>query len=661
MKKMMEITKLVSKNSNEELYVFIALEDFKKYVFVKKNNMFIPYYDKKLLEILNNFDKVMYNQSVEEEKEESKKKKQKLTLKEKLQKTLAGLGVAVTIVTCVPSATELISYSMKRNKTSTISTTFELDEGNDRFVSEANQAFNNNPYFTDEEKEIVTTGFKKYIDDWGYLLNETDKKYLIYMCENLKFHRDVWQPYWSLGSYSCKNIWVKNNKDSNSVVSHEVCHAFSDRGLLNGTISGYAFGYALNEGINTSVNDYYYMKDDTYEKFRMHVFNLSLLVDNEVLIKAYQKNGPEYIVSSVIEQNPNISAADVIRYILKMDLELFFADYKVLPEFEVPIDFRKEMQELYNKMFKIKYGYDYSESVMSEQTFDGINFLDEKLELTRTDGFVVKKYLIPKSLLSSKSSEFDYEKYLIEENKEFDYSGSLSILASQSEVENYTSWDEFCMAFASKYPSPEEELAKVKAVFTQKLCEGNFDHYMKYTLDKVLMMEQSPEFTACYIKKIRDIVKSEAGESIENFEERFTTKTKEFLMQNNMEEVLNLYINSDIEFETFDYDDINNCILPEEYEMVHLTEDYMIMDDGLLVLRVSEGDTFWTAKYGEETLYLRETSEEASEQYNEIFGSSEGKYYYTYTGLDATEKEKISIFVSSTCKTQGFQNSASAK
>ena len=51
---------------------------------------------------------------------------------------------------------------------------------------------------------------------------------------------------------------------------------FSDRGLLNRAINGYAFGYALTEVINISVNNYYYLKDESYERFCNHVFKLSL-------------------------------------------------------------------------------------------------------------------------------------------------------------------------------------------------------------------------------------------------------------------------------------------------------------------------------------------------------------------------------------------------
>lgn len=659
MKKMLNITKLISENTKEEIYVFLDCADFKKYAFVKKGNLFIPYDDKKLLGILNNSDKVMYHQSIEEENQETNMKKNKLTLKEKVQRTLAGLGVAVTIVTCIPSATEIASYSLKKVRAMSVSTSFELDENNSQFVSQVEQALSKTSIFTEEEQEIIIKGFQRYIDDWGYLFNETDKKYLISMCERLELYRDSWMPPWAVGSYSMGNIRIESGKDNKCVVSHEACHAFSDKGLLNGTISGYAFGYALNEGINTSVNDYYYIKEEAYENFCKHVLKLSLLIDNEVLIEAYQKKGPEHIVRSIVEQNPNISATDVIKYISMMDLELFFDAYKVLTEIKLPSSFKDDMNSLYEKMFKEKYGYDYSETVMSEHGLDTENFLQPTVELVKTDGFVVKYYKIPKELLTSKSSEFDYEKYLVKEEKEFNYSGSLSMLVSQSEVQKYSSWDEFCVAFASKYPSPEEELDKVKAVFTQKLCEENFGYYMKYALDKVLEMEQSPEFIACYIKKVRDVVKSEAGESIENFDEKFTTKTNEFLIQNNMEEVFSFYNNSTIEFEKFSYYDMDSCVLPEEYEIIHSTDDYMIMEDGLLVLKVSEGDTLWDAKYGEdETLYLSELPEEQCEKYNQIFGGSEGKYYYAYLhrelNTETIESDRINIYISSTCKTQTY-------
>ena len=77
MKEMLYITKVISDVNKQEIYVFISLEDFKKYAFTKKNNFFIPYNDKYFLDILNNVEKVMYHQELEESPKENDNKKTK--------------------------------------------------------------------------------------------------------------------------------------------------------------------------------------------------------------------------------------------------------------------------------------------------------------------------------------------------------------------------------------------------------------------------------------------------------------------------------------------------------------------------------------------------------------------------------------------------------
>ena len=672
MKEMLYITKVISDVNKQEIYVFISLEDFKKYAFTKKNNFFIPYNDKYFLDILNNVEKVMYHQELEESPKENdnKKTKKNLSVKEKVQKVLAGLGIAVTLVSVEPALVEAVSYSLKRVNSFSYSTLIDEKTSNDEFMEQFTIAINKNQDYKEKERKVIIEGYAKYIDDWGYLLEEADKEYILHMAENVNINRGAWQPRWAIGSYGSGNINI-TDQDNVPCVSHESAHAFSDRGLIAGSVNWFGLGYAFNEGINTSINDKYIIRDRVYTAQRYDTMKLSLLAEDEDIIIAYQKEGPEYFCKKVTERNKNINYTDVLRYLSMMDLELFLNHYKIIEDYKLPVEFFKEKDELYNKMFKAKYGYDFSESVYDQlDKTRGANFLDAEITGIKSDGFKSQLYSIPKNLLASKASDFDYSKYIVGENYDFKYSEALNFLVSASEVEKYNSWDEFCSAFAEKYSSDEEEFNKVKSVFTQELCDDNFDYYMGYALDKVSKTNYSSEFTTCYIRELYNILKKDIEnkekfsekKSVENFDEKFNKKIQQFLIQNNMQDVLNLYYNSDIKFVEFDSDCLHNCILPEEYMMNHKSDNYVLLDNGLLILKTSENEDIWSAKYGEEeNIYLEEVHDEQSiEMVNGYFASSNGKYYYTnlysYSfGSKEIEKEKINIYVYLVVKTEELQ------
>ena len=96
--------------------------------------------------------------------------------------------------------------------------------------------------------------------------------------------------------------------------------------------------------------------------------------------------------------------------------------------------------------------------------------------------------------------------------------------------------------------------------------------------------------------------------------------------------------------------------------MKHKSDNYVLLDNGLLILKTSENEDIWSAKYGEEqNIYLEEVHDEQSiEMVNGYFASSNGKYYYTnlysYSlGSEEIEKEKINIYVYSVVKTEELQ------
>ena len=159
------------------------------------------------------------------------------------------------------------------------------------------------------------------------------------MAENVNINRNAWMPRWASGDYKLGKIDIATGKGSMSTITHETAHALSDRGLVVGSINGYGLGYALDEGINTSVNDKYYSKDHVYGSQRLDTLKLSLLVDNETLIKTYQTKGPAYLIDKICEENAEINRIDIVKYISMMDIELFIDLYKACENYSLPKDY----------------------------------------------------------------------------------------------------------------------------------------------------------------------------------------------------------------------------------------------------------------------------------------------------------------------------------
>lgn len=215
---------------------------------------------------------------------------------------MAILGVTVTMLTIEPAAVELVSYSLKTLKGTAYSGIVLENTSTKDFINNFSIAINKNNDYEDNEKITIIEGFAKYFDDWGYLLDERDQKYILNIIENVNINRNVPLPPWAIGSYALGNISTITGEDTVSTISHETAHALSDRGLALGTVNGFGFGYALNEGINPSVNNFYYRSDYSYFSQQNDVFKLSLLVDDETLIESYQKKVP-HIYVQLLQKN----------------------------------------------------------------------------------------------------------------------------------------------------------------------------------------------------------------------------------------------------------------------------------------------------------------------------------------------------------------------
>lgn len=637
---MLYITKLINKN-NQDIYIYMTQEDYKKYAFTKKGNFMFLYEDKNLLDALNNTSGKIYEESAD------KNKKRKLTLKEKIQKSLSILGIVATIIAIEPAALELVSYSLK--KVNSISHTDTIDENTetDDYLEQFSISINKNNQYNDKEKEEIIKGFSDYINDWGYLLNETDKKYILHMIENVKINRSAWMPKWARGDYALEQINIKEENDYLNVVTHETCHLLSDRGLLVGTINGYGLGYAINEGINTSVNSKYYSNDDAYDKQVKDIMKLSLLVDNETLVKSYQKEGPALIASEISKSIPGITYIEVLKYISMLDIELFIDTYQMIEDYKLSKDFYKEKEELYNKMFKAKYGYDFSESVMAKTKAKPQSFLEDDIFVRKETEIDTKFYKLPKECLAKKDSNFEYEKYSNGEYFNINYNYLLKILVSPEELRQYETIDEFIVDYAKKYPIAENELNQIKTIFTEGLTEDNINCYIMHVLDRMLTENKSPEYIACYLKLIYKSVKDSSD--ISNIKEKFDEKLNKALEKNDMHEVADLYHNSDICFKNEDAYYLDELVMPEEYRKIEKTGNYIITETGVLILNVSSDESYWNSNYGDQKIHLEEPDSSIAIYCKEKFDYQDGKYYYAnlHKDLNTSEidTEKVEIYV----------------
>ena len=105
--------------------------------------------------------------------------------------------------------------------------------------------------------------------------------------------------------------------------------------------------------------------------------------------------------------------------------------------------------------------------------------------------------------------------------------------------------------------------------------------------------------------------------------------------------------------------------------------NYILMGNGMLVVKVSEDEfiydgkygtgfetkMFWSNSMGEDQKYIHfySASEEELEKFDEVFGDSPGIYYYANMNFDLSpeqfasiDKEKINIYIASVVKTEDF-------
>lgn len=621
----MNIIKVTEINNSDidSLYVYINTDTFEKYLYKKINKFLFPYTDVVLLNYLNNKDKIVYG-----------------TFKDKVKKTISILGVVLTIGTVEPYLAEGLSFSLKRINSYSISSSVDL---NDEFINSFKSSLWKNDDFTEEEKTFIFNDYEEKINKYGYLLDENDKKYILSQIENVKVNRNVKLPRWASGDYILRNINIK--EDDLVTVRHEVYHALSDHGLLVGTINGYGMGYSINEDVNSSFND-----DNAYNSY--DALKLSLLIGKETLLKAYLKGNINDIINSIVDNCEGISRYEAIKYICMKDVELFVDHYKVIEKYSLPNSFYSEKDELYNKMFKAKYGYDFKESLIynnigfTNPELIRYNFLNDKM------GIVMKKggfqYYIGCDIKDCTKNINDTEYMNKVSYKFFDgnYNSFMSIIIEKDELLKYNSMDDFYKDYSNKYSFIDDVEDKLKFIFSGfTINEENINKFMDFFVPYVLSKNLSPKETAAYFRTSSSYLNvyehdenfyNHMKPKLNNIKNMYTKSLNERLKGIN-DEVFDYYNNTTISYIRFEPNDIENNILSNSYYRLEETDNYRIdLENRMITLRVDEDTIPYETKYDDSYISF----------HKENLNSNDNIYIYEMSDkvYDNFDKSKLEIY-----------------
>lgn len=335
-----------------------------------------------------------------------------------------------------------------------------------------------------------------------------------------------------------------------------------------------------------------------------------------------------------------------------MDIELFIDDYKIFGgAYSLPNSFYQDKKELYEKMFKQKYDYNFSETVLENMILkykrnpcNSMNFLEHVHELISEE----KTYLVPKNVLLMKKDEIDLELYIQPK-----YSAAHMLLAPKVEevFRKQYSWEDVC-SYVSNGKIDEETYNKIKSVFSDSINNENFDSYMELLTDKITNLNSSPEFLACYIKTVLEYLDSKKVDDLEN---RFNQTIVQQLESNGLIEALDLYQNSTIEFKEFNLQNYEDYKIIDEYYKLYESKDFFLTEEGEIILRTKKEDEIWDGYSNGERLDFLEMYDFEMPMYN-IFDSSDYNYYKTFGSPEQYDINDIKIIICKKVKTNESSN-----
>ena len=472
-----------------------------------------------------------------------------MTAKEHFQRVLASLGVISVTLTAEPKIVQGLDITARFVKALPYSNVqVNKDES---FLKAAKEALNRNKDYTSAEKESIYEDFCGFYADWGYLLNSVGKRNILYQLEYTHIKRGAKLPKWASGTYGIGTIRTVGKSENSTVLKHEAAHSISDHGFLVGPINGYSTGYALNEGINASVTEKYYGGDTSYYIQRRDVINLSLLVGNEVIMDCYLNGDIDKLVNAIIENCPGINKLQVYKYFWYMDI-INECGYQ---EKEVPKVISSGKEELYNEMFKSKFGYDYN--LCKKRILGNCTFFDDeyKVILPQYSQVEVKVKKEELSVLNNQLDLNDRVSRVI--NDQFiELIDLLTISHDQSK--RALAFDgnlEILEEIASFYSDSDKAL-RVLTVICNNINNNNnnysdnfLDDYVSLLIEKASNISSDPIFLASFLRKNNTSLNGILYPlSIDN-------AIKKQLQLLDDQDLLYYYYNTDISFKKFELND----------------------------------------------------------------------------------------------------------
>ena len=501
----------------------------------------------------------------------------------KLNKKLAALGIVVTLLCVEPKIVEGLNWVAKRASVIISQADNSYDAKKDDFVEKLCEIIDNNEYYTESERESLKSGLPDFYNDWGHLLNETNKRYILTLFARLKIKREVDTPRWATATYGkgvIKLSMSNYNGADDDVTSHESGHALSDHGLTIGSINGYGMGFALNEAINTVVTVKYFDSDNTYKNQTRDLRKLTLLTGNiDCFIKYYLTGDISDVVDSIKSNCPGIKESDIKLYISMMDLQLFFDTYKIIEGYTLNEEFYENKDALYHKMLSAR--------VPNYESYFSLDYLN----INYWEGTVIiSKGLLNYRLPLEKLEYIAYDDSFLDQYA-ISYSDyEITHFLGYYSFEDFNSSD-FKKHVEEKFSGNEEMISLFYDYYSRGDAESNDEDYLKLFLYSIDADNIEP-FVAAML--IRDRV-GIGGLGTSASDDEKTVYENSYDMMKETEEIINKMCSPEISY-WFNKTDISFSDFPardtlnDTYNEIENAK-YKVVDDTTVLICVDEGCT----------------------------------------------------------------------
>lgn len=551
-----------------------------------------------------------------------------------LKAATATILTGITITSAYPKILKILDYTIM--KSTTIFTTADLVNKNttsEEFKKLFSESLQSNNEFTQEEKDVISTGYQKFLDDWGYLLDETQKEYILYKAQNLKvFEEEIEND--RIAGYYDKNITVENREWIN-VTTHEAAHGFSDHGATNGARSIF-LGRAINEALNTAINSKYISEEWSYEYERQIAFFLEQLVGAETLVKFYATRDfkIDSLINAIKENCPGASTMKIIKFIATLDLQNELHSQGESYD-ETTEKLRESALEQFKYFFKLKNGIDIENTWLYE--IGNFNVLDKEVVLEIIDDLKLTVYIVPREILN-KPKTYDISSYYKEIKHANGVAGFvLSSLTLEQEKLEAKSKKELIEIVEKKLENNPDFYAKFQSlksyIKNYSIPEDSQDinNFVELTLNTLLSQEKDPQKLACLLKDFFNSTKKYLLDSTRNAKiAEYNNAIVDKLKKLNLTDVLYYY-----SYTTIYWDKNNKKEVSKEYEELSDCYDYKFIpgeSEGCLIIRVPENKIPYSVNFHEIDTFKIPIESEIYKEYKNILGNGKGDIYmYTTT------------------------------